>query len=58
MKVVYNQENVRRMTDEDYNTQQKVTQEEIDQILDKISASGYSSLTKREKQILNQYSDK
>jgi membrane associated rhomboid family serine protease len=58
MKVVYSQEKVRKMSDEDYNTQQKVTQEEIDAILDKISASGYGSLTKREKYILNQYSDK
>ncbi len=58
MKVVYSQEKVRKMSDEDYNINQKVTQEEIDSILDKISASGYSSLTKREKDILNQYSDK
>lgn len=58
MKVVYNQQKVRKMTDEEYNVNQKVTQSEIDSILDKISASGYSSLTKREKDILFQYSNK
>ncbi len=39
-------------TDEEYNLQKKKQQEEIDKILDKISKSGYDSLTKREKQIL------
>ena len=58
MKVVYSQEKVRKMSDEDYNVHQKVSQAEIDAILDKISASGYSSLTKREKDILFQYSNK
>lgn len=58
MKVVYNQKKVQNMSDEDYNVHQKVTQKEIDSILDKISASGYSSLTKREKDILFQYSNK
>ncbi len=58
MKVVYSQEKVRKMTDEQYNVHQKVTQAEIDSILDKISASGYSSLTQREKDILFQYSNK
>ena len=46
------------MTDEEYNVNQKVSQAEIDAILDKISASGYSSLTQREKDILFQYSNK
>lgn len=58
MKVVYSQEKVRKMSDEEYNVNQKVTQAEIDLILDKISASGYSSLTQREKDILFQYSSK
>ena len=39
-------------TDEEYNLQKKKQQEEIDKILDKISKSGYDSLTKKEKQIL------
>jgi len=58
MKVVYNQSKVRQMSDEEYNASEKVTQAEIDAILDKISESGYSSLTKREKDILFQYSNK
>ena len=58
MKVVYNQSKVRKMSDAEYNSSQKVSQAEIDTILDKISASGYSSLTKKEKDILFQYSNK
>jgi membrane associated rhomboid family serine protease len=58
MKVVYNQSKVRTMSDDEYNANQKVSQAEIDAILDKISASGYSSLTKREKDILFKYSNK
>lgn len=58
MKVVYNQSKVRKMTDEEYNETKKITQQEIDKILDKISASGYDSLTKREKEILFKHSRK
>lgn len=58
LKVVYSQDKVRKMSDEEYNINQKVSQAEVDLILDKISASGYSSLTKREKDILFQYSNK
>ena len=58
MKVVYNQEKVKNMSDEQYNTHKKTTQKEIDAILDKISSSGYSSLSKREKDILFQHSNK
>lgn len=39
-------------SDEEYNAYKKAKQEEIDRILDKISKSGYDSLTKKEKQIL------
>jgi hypothetical protein len=39
-------------SDEDYNRFKKERQKEIDKILDKISKSGYDSLTKKEKQIL------
>ena len=38
--------------DMEYNARQKVLQEEIDRILDKIRKSGYDSLTKEEKQRL------
>ncbi|MEX1192313.1 MAG: rhomboid family intramembrane serine protease [Brumimicrobium sp.] len=39
-------------SDEDYNRFKKERQKQIDAILDKISKSGYDSLTKKEKQIL------
>jgi membrane associated rhomboid family serine protease len=39
-------------SDEDFNRYKKATQAEIDAILDKISKSGYDSLSKKEKQIL------
>jgi len=39
-------------TDREYNARQKVQQEEIDKILDKIRKSGYDSLSKEEKQRL------
>jgi hypothetical protein len=42
----------RSVSDEDYNLKRKIKQEEIDSILDKISTSGYESLTKQEKEIL------
>jgi len=58
MKVIYNQNKERQMSYEQYNESQRVSQAEIDAILDKISASGYSSLTKKEKDILFQYSNK
>lgn len=58
MKVVFNQDQVRKMSDEEYNKTQKATQAEVDAILDKISKSGYDSLTKKEKEILFHYSKK
>lgn len=42
----------RSVSDEEYNMKRKIRQEEIDEILDKISSSGYESLTKKEKEIL------
>ncbi|WP_107040263.1 rhomboid family intramembrane serine protease [Brumimicrobium mesophilum] len=42
----------KKQTDEEYNFSKKQKQAEIDAILDKISKSGYDSLTKREKQVL------
>lgn len=43
---------VRRMTDEEYNADAKLRQDQIDRILDKISKSGYESLSKKEKDFL------
>lgn len=54
MKVVYK----RKVSDEEYNYQKNVTQKQIDSILDKISKSGYESLTKAEKDILFKASGK
>jgi membrane associated rhomboid family serine protease len=42
----------RSVSDEEYNLKRKIRQEEIDEVLDKISSSGYESLTKKEKEIL------
>ena len=44
--------NVRFVTDEEYNASAKERQEMTDRILDKISKSGYESLTKKEKDFL------
>jgi membrane associated rhomboid family serine protease len=44
--------NPRMKTDEEYNLEKKSKQEKIDQILDKISKSGYESLTRQEKDFL------
>lgn len=48
----------RPMNDEEYSKRKVAAQEEIDKILDKISRSGYSSLTKEEKQMLFNNSNK
>lgn len=48
----------RGVSDDEYNLQKKVTQEQIDRILDKISKSGYESLTKTEKDMLFKASNK
>lgn len=44
--------------DEDYNTQKAANQQRMDEILDKISKSGYESLTKEEKEILFKLSNR
>jgi len=44
--------NKQKQTDEEYNLSKKQKQAQVDAILDKISKSGYDSLTKKEKQIL------
>lgn len=51
-KLTVNKGNARRMTDEEYNEDKKRRQEQTDRILDKISKSGYESLTKKEKDFL------
>jgi membrane associated rhomboid family serine protease len=54
MKVAYK----RSVPDDEYNYNKKKEQENIDSILDKISKSGYESLTKSEKEILFKASKK
>ncbi|MCB0402072.1 MAG: rhomboid family intramembrane serine protease [Flavobacteriales bacterium] len=57
MKVVYSKTGKTR-SDYEYNAQKKANQQKIDAILDKISKSGYDSLTKEEKAILFEQSKK
>lgn len=52
MRVHKTETNARFKTDVEYNVEVKTRQEEIDRILDKISKSGYDSLTKKEKEFL------
>ncbi len=54
MKVTYK----KSKTDMEYNSDKAHKQEEINKILDKISKSGYDSLTKKEKEILFNMSNK
>ena len=58
MKVKKGGKSVRHKSDEDYNAEKKNKQEVIDKILDKISKSGYESLTKKEKDYLFNQSKK
>lgn len=48
----------RKVSDEEYNYNKKMEQDAIDKILDKISKSGYDSLSKTEKEILFKASGK
>jgi membrane associated rhomboid family serine protease len=50
--------NTRPMKDEDYNVQKHKQQDKVDKILDKISKSGYESLSKEEKELLFNASNK
>ncbi len=50
--------NGRPLSDVEYNSQRMATQEEIDRILEKISKSGYSSLSAKEKELLFKTSNK
>jgi len=45
-------------SDEEYNYEKKVNQQQMDEILDKISKSGYESLSKEEKDILFKFGNK
>lgn len=58
MKVKKGGRSAQNKTDEEYNLEKKKKQETIDKILDKISKSGYESLTKKEKEFLFNQSKK
>ena len=63
LKVKYRKSNnasgrARFTSDEDYNVSKKKEQERIDEILDKISKSGYDSLSKKDKDFLFKQSSK
>lgn len=53
MKVVYG----RALSDDEYNTIKKEKEATLDELLEKISAKGIKSLTKREKELLDKYSN-
>lgn len=44
--------------DDRYNASRVETQKEIDRLLEKIHKKGYNSLSKKEKELLNEYSQK
>ncbi len=46
------------ISDEEFNLRKKNNQKRVDQILDKVSKSGYSSLTNKEKDFLNKQSQR
>jgi len=58
IRVEYSSKNKVPRNDHTYNEQKKANQEKIDQILDKISKSGYDSLSSSEKEILFKASGK
>lgn len=58
MHVSYKKTGASHETDMEYNARKKSERDEINHILDKISKSGYDSLTKREKEILFKSSKK
>ena len=58
MYVVPNKRKVRTIKDDEFIAKKKYDEEVIDSILDKISKSGYDSLSKDEKEILFKASDK
>jgi len=53
MKVVYG----RALSDDQYNTLKKEKEATLDELLEKISTKGIKSLSKREKELLDKYSN-
>jgi membrane associated rhomboid family serine protease len=57
IRVVHKNKKARPVSDQEFNTRKKEKQVQIDRILDKISKSGYDSLSKEEKALLFQVSN-
>ena len=57
-KFYVSQESGRPISDEDYNERKTADRQRVDEILDKISANGYASLTEEEKDFLFHQSNK
>lgn len=57
-KYYVSHESGRPLSDEDFNARRQAEKEHIDEILDKISKSGYDALSKEEKETLFRYSNK
>lgn len=57
-KTSYSTYNKRSVSDEDYNRKKVKNQKRVDKILEKISKSGYQSLSKEEKELLFKISNK
>ena len=57
-KYYVSRESGRPLSDEDFNARRQAEKERIDEILDKISKSGYDALSKEEKDLLFHYSQK
>jgi len=57
-KYYVSRESGRPLSDEEFNARKQAEKERIDEILDKISQSGYEALTKEEKDLLFHYSQK
>jgi membrane associated rhomboid family serine protease len=57
-KMKVTQKNPRGKSDEEFNAEKKLRQKRVDEILDKISRSGYDNLTKEEKDFLFKNSQK
>jgi membrane associated rhomboid family serine protease len=54
LRIKYNKNQTRNLTDWEYNKKRKNEDEQINQILDKIAQKGYDSLTRSEKELLFQ----
>lgn len=48
----------KKSIDDNYNIERRITQNKVDSILEKINKKGLDSLTKKEKKILEKYSNK